>query len=750
VPTHYDKLPAGAEILGEYALEMEDDLGPDEELQALVKRAVQEAISWRQENLDPEQAKATDYYKGRPFGDEVEGRSKVVSTEVRDVVKAILPSLLRVFFGPERVVEFAPRKEHNAPLSEQQTDYVNHIIREDNEGFLAFHAAFKDALVRKLGILTWWWDDTPVEEAASYSGLTQEEVDMLMMEEGVTLDLVETQEAVIDPNTGEVIEPALFDCEYVRVLEAGRARIAAVPSEEFVFSPNARSREDARMMGRIRDVPAHELIDMGFDPELVKRSKGSSKRADSGDEVADARAFDGGARRMFEDEQDSASRPVQFADLYMYVGVGDEDEDGDSGRAELRHIQAIGENFEIVTNDRVDEKPFALFCPDPEPHTMIGMSAADYVMDLQRISSAVLRGMLDSLALSLNPATEVVEGEINMRDLLNNEIGRVVRARRPGMMREVATSFVGREALPVLQWLGEIKENRTGISKAAAGLDADALQSSTKAAVAATLSGAQQQIEMIARVFAETGMKTLFSGLLKLTVRHQDKARTIKLRGEYVTVDPRHWETDLHVVVNVALGAGLTEEKLNTLSLILDKQEQNIQQGSPLVGLHHYRATLARMVELMGFPNSSEFFKQFGAEENEQYEQAQAEAAGEPDAQTKALVEVEMAKIQASQAEAQAKAQIEAVKAQAQAQVKEMEMRVRMQEAQLHDAREREKMAMEFALAQAKLEADHGIKLSEAQLKAARLQLDRERAEVDAVRTGADLAIRTDTEGSSE
>jgi hypothetical protein len=662
-----------------------------EDAEATVLKMVEEAIHWREEHLDPALEKATKYYKSEPFGDEQEGRSKVVTSEVRDVVQAIMPSLMRVFFGSERVVEFKPRHPEDVPVAEQQTEYINYIIQEDNPGFLTFYGAFKDALVRKMGIVKYWWEDDTEVEGSEHTGLPIEAVEFLEMEDGTEVEILD-----VDEETG------LVDLRVLRIHNNGRVRIAIVPPEEFIFSPSARGRDDALLMGHVREVTASELVAMGVPDDLIDdaKSQGGSRITD---DLQAARRIDGGARSGFEDEGGEANRLVRFAEVYTRF---DFDEDG---IAELRKIQIVGKEF--FSNEVVDDVPFAIFQPDPEPHTMVGDSLADYVMDLQRVKSAITRGMLDSLAQHLNPATEVVEGEVNMKDVLNPEVGRIIRARRPGMMREVATTFVGGSALPVLEYMDSVKEDRTGISKAASGLDADALQSSTKAAVAATISAAHQRTELIARLFAETGMRDLMRGLLRLVVQHQDQARMVRLRNEFVQVDPKSWDADMDVIVNVALGTGLVEEKLQMLAMIAEKQEQHIQMGSPLAGFAQLRHTYGRIVELAGFRNSDEFFKPFGPEEEQQLAQAQAQAEQKPD-EIEALMQIEMAKIQARKEE------------------KQMEMQLRVAQLEL----ERERVARDLAIKEADVDRKSRADLTDEAIAAARLEIEAGTQAIDRLR----------------
>ena len=235
------------------------------------------------------------------------------------------------------------------------------------------------------------------------------------------------------------------------------------------------------------------------------------------------------------------------------------------------------------------------------------------VGDIQKIKSNVLRNSLDSLSLSIHPRVAIVEGQANLDDVLSTEVGAVIRQSQPGAVTPFNLPFVGKEAFPMLGYLDTLKENRTGISKASQGLDAENLQSTTQMAVNATIKGAQAQIEMIARIFAETGMKELFQGVLKLVVQHQDYERVVRLRDAFTPIDPRPWNSNMDVSVNVALGAADEQEKIDSLSAIINKQEDIINKfgpNNPLVSLEQYRNALSAQMNLAGFKNTSAFMNE--------------------------------------------------------------------------------------------------------------------------------------------
>lgn len=567
----------------------------DEELQAIVAGEIDDAADYIDNTVSTERAYATDYYWGRPFGNEEDGRSQVVSYDVRDTVQAIMPSLMRVFFAGDNVVEFVPQGPEDEAAARQATDYVNYIVQRDNPGFRVFYAAFKDALIRKAGIIKYWWEATPQVETWELSGLDDGALAVVMADPEVSVQVLASE---MVPPAG----PALHAVRCSRVRRNGRVRVEAVPPEEFLIDRRAKSIADATFVAHRSTVPAGDLIALGYDPALVEEF---AESADVLDTNVERLARNEDATVNLGSRGDEAMKLVLYTEAWVRV-----DYDGD-GMPELRRVCTMGPGHRIVANQPASFRPFVDLCPDPEPHTFFGMSIADVTMDLQRIKSSILRNMLDSLAQSIHPRMAAVEGQVNMDDLLNTEVGGVVRMRQPGMVQPLETPFVGQQAFPVLAYMDEIRENRTGITKAAAGLDADALQSTTKAAVAATITAAQQRIELIARLFAEGGISDLFRGILKLVTAHQDRERVVRLKNRWVAVDPRPWNADMDVTVNVGIGSGTTEEKLMFLSAVAARQEgiiQSLGPVNPLAGLPQYRNTLARMMELAGYRDASQFF----------------------------------------------------------------------------------------------------------------------------------------------
>lgn len=586
--------------------ELEPNVMGDDELQGIVGKEIEDAIDYSDNWVSPYRATATEYYRGDPFGDEEEGRSQVVSMDVRDTVQAIMPSLMRIFHSTDRTVEYAPQGPEDVAAAKQATEYANYIINRDNNGFLHMHAAFKDALIRKVGVLKCYWDDQTKFETHDLTGLDDNALAALMSDPAAEIDIVASEpfgEPSFDPMTGEMLPAPMIHAVRVTYTHPdGRVKLEAVPPEEFLISREAKSLEDADYVAHRRILTVSELVAMGYDyDEVVKMSSAHEDMATNIERTTRNRALN----NEMNERHDPAMKKVLYVENYIKV---DYDQDG---IAELRKICTAGDGNKILMNEPCAIVPFATFCPDPEAHDFYGMSTADAVMDIQRIKSSIMRNTLDSLAMSIHPRVAIVEGMVNIEDVMNNEVGAIIRQRAAGQVQPMSMPFVGQQAFPVLQYMDEIKEARTGISKASAGLDAGALQSSTASAVQATVSAAQQHIELIARIFAETGMKQLYKIVLHLITTHQDRPRMVRLSNEFVPIDPRVWNANMDVSINVALGRGTDTERMMMLRQIAEMQKEAMSTMgpiNPLTDMAKLSNTLKAMTELAGFKDVSQFW----------------------------------------------------------------------------------------------------------------------------------------------
>ena len=701
--------------------EMEDEQVEEpvseEELQNIITAEIDDAQDYIDDVISPERALAGQYYKGEPFGNEEEGRSQAMSMDVRDTVQAMMPSIMKVFFAANNVVEFAPNGPEDIDSAQQATDYVNYCLTRDNNLFNECYSTFKDALIRKNGIMKVWWDTEKDVTTHYFTGLDEATFSVLQADVNIEVKDVEITygEMMVETPMGMMgqTQPATYDCTVVRTVEKGRLCVQSVPPEEFLIDRRARSIETAEFVAHRRYVTVSDLVKMGYDFDEVQ---------DLGYETLDDfegndEAFDRNPQAFVQitGRTDTTSRKVLYIEGYVYV-----DMDGD-GIAELCRVCVAGTANKILHYEPCDFIPFVDFCPDPEPHTFFGMSIADVTMDIQLIKSNILRNTLDSLAQSIHPRTGVVEGQVNLEDVMNTEVGGIIRMRAPGMVQPFTMPFVGQQAFPMLQYMDELRENRTGISKAAAGLDANALQSSTRAAVAATISAAAQHIELICRIFAETGMKGLFKKSLQLITKNQDAPRMVRLRNSFVPIDPRVWDANMDVVVNVALGTGSNEEKMAFLGQVAAKQEMLMQMGAPLVDMQGYYNTLAQMMALAGYKDPTVFFK----------DPAMMPPPPPP------------APPQPTPEEMLSQVQMEAIRADIQKKAAELELQ--REEMLRKDDRERDKLDADLMIKAAELEAKYGAQVNVANIEAM-MQRDREllkqQGEMDRAAVQAQQAVQ--------
>ena len=671
-------------------------------LQGIIRSEMDDAEDYINQ-IGKDRAESTDYYLGNEPENVSDLQSNFVSTDVRDSVLFMLPSIMRTFFGTKKVVEFVPNGPEDIAVAEQQTDYINYIVQQKNSGFKVFYDAFKDALVRKSGFVKAFWDETMTATTHEYTDLDPASYQALILDPDVEIVKESIKmEAItmMNPETGaEIVQesPASYDLTIRRVKRKDQVCIEAVPPEEVLISRNARSFAESPYVAHRMVKTVSDLVAMGYDRDEIEEYAGSGSSFDA-DTYTEREAREPIGSNMYPGGADSEhSKEVLYVEHYCFYDLDDD------GIDERVRVCTVGNGANIINCEAWDDLPIAMFCPDPEPHTAIGSCPADYVKPIQAAKSQIMRDTLDSLGHSIFPRMGVVEGQVNIDDVLNTDIGQPIRMRAPGMVQPFSVPFVGKEAFPVLGYLDESKENRTGVSKASAGLNADALQSSTKSAVAATMSGAQGRIELICRHFAEGGMQQLFKLVNGLVIKHQDAQAMYRLNNQFVTVDPRYWDADKDMVVNVAISKSSDEEKSALLAQMAGKQEQILQTmgpSNPLVSLQQYSNTLTKIIEMAGFKDAQAFINTQVPPMPPQPEQQQPDAA-------EMLAQAEMQK-----------AQVQAQKAMIDAETDRMKII-------MDDDRDRDKAEANIRLKAAELNAKYGAQVNVAEINAL-MERDRE------------------------
>jgi hypothetical protein len=621
-------------------------------------------------DLSKDREKALDYYRGDPFGDEVEGRSQVVMTDVADVVEGVLPSLLEPFIAGDDIVSYQPVGQEDEGQAKQATEYVNHIVHNDNPSFTIFHTWFKDAVLQRLGVVKSWWHEEEKSKKWTQTALSAEQIQMVLAKDGT--EVVAATPCEHEYPEGMPYEP-LYDVTFERKWKDARVVIANVPPDEFLFTARATSQKDAPILGERSRKTRSELVAMGFDRDQVM----SIPAYDEADLTTERQnrydpIDEGGVETI--DEADPASVEVLVCEFYIRV-----DYDGD-GIAELRKIICGGGEAEVILeNEECDEDPYSLLTPIPMPHTIVGRSYADQTMDIQRINSTLMRQVLDNM-YQTNNSRSAVSNKVDLDDLLSNRVGGVVRVDTPaadvaGHIVPMVTAPLAPVAFPVMEYMEGRKESRTGFTKYNQGLDADSLNK-TKGGIQMIMGAAQARQHLVARGFAETGVKDLYAKILRLVIKHQDRARTIRLRGEWVPMDPRHWNSEMDCRVSVGLGHGTKDQQATMTGAILSLQEKIITMqggiGGPLVYADNVKYGLDKFVTgPAGFKDPDKFF----ADPNKPQQTAQPPGPPKPDP---LMAEVQ-GTLQIKAQESQAKLALESQKAQTDMQMAQQNASLEMQ-----------------------------------------------------------------------
>ena len=669
----------------------------DDEVQDIASSALDSATSFIESEISQDRIKSQRYFEGEVDIGQEDGRSKIVATKVRDTIRAIKPSLMRVFLSSENPVEFVPTSQKDVAGAEQATKYAHWKFQQLN-GYKLLSDAIHDALVKKTGILKIWWQDNTEAVIHSYTNVTDEEMTAIVNEDDVTVLEHSTKMHMMPDETGMDVEQPMHSLKVSHEKTTGELKMEGVPPEEFLVDRNAKSVDDAYIVAHKTEMRVSDLISMGYDHEDVHELSGLSTDST----YTDTEQFE---RMGFEQEdeeniQDPSMKKVQVTEAYMKM-----DKEGTGVAIMYRILMAGGEN-KVLECEPFGEVPFAVFEVDPEPHTFFGRSIADLIMNDQDSSTAMLRGMMDNVALTNSPRQGYVQGQVNVDDLMNNEIGGLVRMKSPAALVDIATPFVAGQVLTAMQYMDAAIEGKTGVTKASMGLDPDALQNTSATAARLQAQQGSAQIEVMARNIAEGGMKRLFKLMLELLVENSCEDTMMRLNGQFQPIDPRVWNTGMDMTVNVGVGTGLEGERHAALNEALQMQMQIWTQygsGNGMVTMTGIRNTLGDMLALQGVRNVDRYFSPLTAEIEAQLVQQQQQAAAESP----------------ELSEADALVQAETYKADKKAEMDMMKMQIEAQKALAIDDRERDKLDQELLVKTAEIMGRYGTQVDTAKIKAA-------------------------------
>jgi len=550
--------------------------------------------------------KSLEYYLGMPLGNEQEGRSQVISNDVLDTVESLMPSLMRIFTAGDNVFNCEGTGPEDDEMARQCSDYLNYIFYKENNGFLALYSAFKDALIQKNGILKVYWDDSQKTEREEYTRLTDDEFNDLVADVQVKVkNHSEYEEPITDDQGKELDKVTLHDVVIHRTRLYGQVRIEPVPPEEFLISRRSKDINSASFVCHRTNKTKTELVEMGYDKDLVEGLPTGDTDFFTEDKFVRHQNVD---FSHGSNEGDKSTNDVLIYECYVKMDVNED------GKAELLKITTAGSGTgKMIDMEEVDTIPFISMTPVIMPHRFHGRSVSELVEDIQLIKSTVMRQMLDNMYLTNNNRVAVQDGQVAMDDLLTNRPGGIVRTKQPpsNVMMPLPAQPSTEQASGMLSYLDSVKETRTGITRQSQGLDSNTLNK-TATGQNQILTQSQMRMELIARIFAETGVKDLALKIFELVCKYQQKEKIVRIRGKYIPMRPYEWKDRVNVTVQVGLGTGSKEQQLILLNAILERQMQaiNLQQNvfGPMVNLRNVYNSLKKLIENAGLNGIEPYF----------------------------------------------------------------------------------------------------------------------------------------------
>jgi len=618
----------------------------EDELVAHLNNEIESSTGNFNTELSAQREENMEYYLGEKFGNEIDGRSEIVTTDVRDTVEYIMPSLMRIFTTHNNIAEFEPQGPEDVEMAQQATDYVNYVFNKQNNGFKVLYDAFKDALISKTGIIKHFWEEREEIKTDTYENLTEVEYQSVLAND--EMEIIELSKNIQEKQQvddfGTLISPeiASYDLKVKCTKKYGQVKVISVPPEEFLVSRRASSLENASFVCHRVKKSVSDLILEGYSKSLVEDIPTYTQNNAEYNEERQARySYDEDSTPG--DEGKGPSRKVWIDECYSYIDYNND------GIAELRKI-TIGGNT-ILDNVEIDSIPFSTICPLPIPHKFHGMSVADTVKDIQLIKSTIVRNILDNMYLTNNARYAVLAGQVELDDLLSSRPGGIVRMRSPNAVTPLPTPQMSGDAFKMVQYLDQVREERSGVSKMTQGLNPDVLNSHvTTGAVAAVTESSMQRIELIARIFAETGIKDLFKNIYKLIQRYEDRKKIFYLNNKFVPIDVSRWRDELNCNINVGVGSGSQQTKMQTMTGIMTIIQGLIQNGGmgTMVTPQNVYNAVSEFITQSGYKNPDMFVANPANMPPPQPPQPTVE---EKIANQKAQIELEKLKLEAAEVE---------------------------------------------------------------------------------------------------
>lgn len=658
----------------------------DDEIISAISEEETRAYGYLTGELAYERAKSLDYFYGADYGNEIDGRSQVKTSEVSDVIESIMPSLMKVFAGGEQVCKFTPKSAEDVQAAEQESDYINYLVLEKGNGFNILYNWMKDALLQKNGYVVASWEETKNSTEEVYQDLREEELIFLLQDPSI--------EVLAHTPKMDAYGLPVHDIKIKKIDEDGELKIYNIPPEEMLVSVDCPSPnpKDANFVQWRTIRTISEVRELGYDvPDDI---------SDDDDYLLDQES---NARNQYEESvldlegADASTRRVVFKRSWIKL-----DTNGD-GIAELVFVCHIGTT--ILHSETVDMIPVSCLTPIPVPHRHIGRSYADLIMDLQLQKSTMLRQIFDNMYLANNARTAIDADNVNLDDLLTNTAGGVVRTigNPSASIMPLVAPQVASAGFQMLEYIDTLVEVKTGVTKYNQGMDSNSLNK-TASGISQIMGAAQQRLELISRVFAETGIKDLFQTVHSIVQKHAKKDEIVQLRNQWIPIDPRQWSKRTDMTVTVGLGTGNKDQQLAHIMNILTVMKEAMAGGVPIVTPDNLYNAVIELTKNAGFKDADKFWT------NPQQIPPKPPQPDPEQIKLQGQMQIEQLKLQADQQKFQASSQIEQEKAQ-------MQMNHEQLRSQNDVAIEQEKIKAQMELERWKAELSAQVELQKEQMR---------------------------------
>jgi len=565
----------------------------DQELLAMIEQGVMNSVGdfLNSSDLARERQKATYEYGMIPqFHLTPQGVSQIVSSDTVEAIEGYLAIIAELMFNNNKLARFVPIGNtptdfHNAKTA---SDLVNYTIFKQNNGWEILNTWVKSALLWKNSIVRWEFIEDFDYSFEEYDSISQENLDILLADDEVELigKLKYEQELTNNPETGNAEYATVYkDVRLKRKHNKTRILIKNVHPECFRITRDAHSLDDAAFVGIQIDMTRSEVRkffpDIAADIDWDQIGDGSYDWATKYTEEQAARKrlvgeeywLGGNSRELFPSE---ANRQITVIECWLRV-----DRDGD-GIAELKHFIIAGST--ILLEEDCDIIPLATLCPFEVPHEFFGLSVADMIRPATMATTAIMRGFVENVYLT-NYSPKLADPNVVDFSALQNMKPKQIIATNgnpQGAVAALTPDTISQGTVPLLELLQQHKEQATGLSKAAQGLnDTLYVSGNSDEKMARAQSAAQVRIQYMARRFSETGFTRLVNGVYK-TLRTKLKGKTVKYYDQndlFKSVDPSTLPDNMLMYIDADVGENSNSNIIKKMQMVGEKLIPALQQA---------------------------------------------------------------------------------------------------------------------------------------------------------------------------